>query len=154
VPLGTVQHDPHPAPLLLDDHRFFAHGTAFSEAQRWWARISVSLPAASVAARYVVISADCHTSGRIRHYEPFLETRFHDEFEDWVAAYRNPIADLERLDADGDWESAGRARELKAYGVIDVSLLRRPAADPWVSTSVVEECPAVYVKGRLSAGTS
>ena len=40
--------------------------------------------------RYTVISADCHAGADLRDYKPYLERRYHDEFDAWAATYVNP----------------------------------------------------------------
>jgi predicted TIM-barrel fold metal-dependent hydrolase len=68
--------------------------------------------------RYVVISGDCHAGADLRDYKPFLESRFHEAFDDWADHYVNPFGDLKRRDADRNWDSARRTRELEADGVV------------------------------------
>jgi len=70
------------------------------------------------ADRYTVISADCHAGADLRDYKPFLELRYHDDFDDWVDHYVNPFGDLGRPDADRNWDSTRRVRELEADGVV------------------------------------
>lgn len=71
-----------------------------------------------MAARYVVISADGHAGADIGGYRPFLESSFHDEFDRWAASYVNPFGDLERPDADRNWDSDVRNAALEADGVV------------------------------------
>jgi len=68
--------------------------------------------------RYVVISADCHAGARMDDYRAYLDTRYHDDFDRWMAAYVNPFGDLERPDADRNWDSARRATELEEDGIV------------------------------------
>jgi predicted TIM-barrel fold metal-dependent hydrolase len=65
-----------------------------------------------------VISADCHAGAELREYKTFLEHRFHDDFDAWADTYVNPFGDLERPDADRNWDSARRARDLEAEGIV------------------------------------
>ncbi len=44
--------------------------------------------------RYTVISADCHAGADLRGYKPFLESRYHDAFDDWADHHVNPFGDL------------------------------------------------------------
>jgi predicted TIM-barrel fold metal-dependent hydrolase len=67
--------------------------------------------------RYVVISADGHAGADLRGYRPYLEAEYLDEFDRWVEAYVNPFGDLERPDADRNWDSDVRNRALEADGV-------------------------------------
>ena len=68
--------------------------------------------------RYTVISADCHAGADLHQYKPFLESRYHEVFDDWVEHYVNPFDDLERPDADRNWDSAKRASDLEADGIV------------------------------------
>jgi predicted TIM-barrel fold metal-dependent hydrolase len=68
--------------------------------------------------RYTVISADCHGGADLRDYKPFLESRYHDEFDAWADSYVNPFGDLGRADADRNWDSRRRARDLEAEGIV------------------------------------
>ena len=66
------------------------------------------------AARYTVISADGHAGADLLDYRPYLESKYHDEFDAWAATYVNPYDDLARPNADRNWDSARRLRELEA----------------------------------------
>jgi len=68
--------------------------------------------------RYIVISAVCHAGAELRAYKPFLERRYHDYFDAWADSYVNPFGDLERPDADRNWDSTRRARDLEAEGIV------------------------------------
>ena len=68
--------------------------------------------------RYTVVSADCHAGADLRAYRPFLETRYLDAFDAWADSYVSPYGDLVRADADRNWDSARRMRELEADGVV------------------------------------
>ena len=68
--------------------------------------------------RYTVISADCHAGADLRDYRPFLEQRWLDEFDAWADSYVSPYGDLVRPDADRNWDSARRTREMEADGIV------------------------------------
>ncbi|MFA5885851.1 MAG: amidohydrolase family protein [Acidimicrobiia bacterium] len=68
--------------------------------------------------RYVVISADCHAGADLRDYRPFLEARHLDEFDAWADSYVSPYGDLVKPDADRNWDSTRRMRDLEADGVV------------------------------------
>ncbi len=68
--------------------------------------------------RYLVISADCHAGADLPDYKPFLERRYHDEFDDWAAHYVNPFADLKGPERYRSWDSDRRLGELEADGVV------------------------------------
>ncbi|MCD9623696.1 amidohydrolase family protein [Rhabdothermincola salaria] len=68
--------------------------------------------------RYTVISADCHAGADLRDYRPYLEARHHDAFDAWADGFVNPFGDLQRDDADRNWDSGRRLRDLEADGVV------------------------------------
>jgi hypothetical protein len=51
---------------------------------------------------YVIISADCHAGADRPDYKPYLERRWHDEFDAWAAEYYDAWADL---DADSEYKA-------------------------------------------------
>jgi len=51
---------------------------------------------------YVIISSDCHAGADLRDYKPYLERRWHDEFESWASDYFDPWADI---DAESEWKA-------------------------------------------------
>jgi hypothetical protein len=65
-----------------------------------------------------VISADCHAAADLRDYKPFLETRYHDAFDDWADHYVYPFADLKKATAYRiAWRfGSGRRRTCSARG--------------------------------------
>ncbi|WP_406426228.1 amidohydrolase family protein [Streptomyces sp. NBC_01589] len=67
---------------------------------------------------YTVISADCHAGADLLDYRPYLESRYHDDFDAWAAGYVNPYADLLADTADRNWNSARRLAELAADGIV------------------------------------
>lgn len=68
--------------------------------------------------RYAVISADCHAGADLLDYRPFLESKYHDAFDAWAATFVSPYGDLVQPDADRNWDSTRRMRELEADGVV------------------------------------
>ena len=68
--------------------------------------------------RYLVISADCHAGADLLDYRPYLESRYHDAFDEWAANFVSPYGDLVQPDADRNWDSTRRMRELEADGVV------------------------------------
>ena len=68
--------------------------------------------------RYTVISADCHAGADLRDYRPFLEAEYLDEFDDWADHYVSPFGDLVKPDADRNWDSTRRMRDLEADGIV------------------------------------
>ncbi len=68
--------------------------------------------------RYTVISADCHAGADLADYRPYLEARYHEEFDRWLAAYENPFRDLTAPDANRNWDSEVRQKALEADGIV------------------------------------
>ena len=68
--------------------------------------------------RYVVISCDGHAGAPMHEYRDYLEHRYLAEFDEWAKSYVNPFEDLRGADADRNWDSGRRLRELDADGVV------------------------------------
>ncbi|MFI9582917.1 amidohydrolase family protein [Streptomyces sp. NPDC052236] len=67
---------------------------------------------------YTVISADCHAGADLLDYKPYLEKKYHDDFDAWAATYINPYEDLLADTADRNWNSERRVSELEADGIV------------------------------------
>lgn len=67
--------------------------------------------------RYTVISSDCHAGADLRDYRPYLEEGLRDEFDRWADSFVNPFGDLERADADRNWDDDVRNAQLEADGI-------------------------------------
>ncbi len=67
--------------------------------------------------RYTVISSDCHAGADMLEYRSYLESSMHEEFDAWANAFVNPFGDLVRPDADRNWDTTRRVREMDADGV-------------------------------------
>jgi predicted TIM-barrel fold metal-dependent hydrolase len=67
---------------------------------------------------YVVISTDCHAGGSLDQYREFLPSKWHDEFDAWRAAYKNPFRDLSGAKRYRNWDSDARLREMEADGIV------------------------------------
>jgi hypothetical protein len=68
--------------------------------------------------RYIVVSADGHAGAELPAYREYLERRYRDDFDAWVSGFQNPFSDLRRPDAERNWDSQRRQRELEADGVV------------------------------------
>ena len=87
--------------------------------------------------RHVVISADTHCGAALHDYKPYLEKKYHEDFDEWAesvqAAERRTaevFKDAERsplnvgvdgdpeVDGDRNWSSERRLREQEADGVV------------------------------------
>jgi len=68
--------------------------------------------------RYTIVSSDGHAGADVADYRPFLERKYHDEFDRWRAVLVNPFADLERPGRTRNWDSDERLRDLDADGIV------------------------------------
>jgi predicted TIM-barrel fold metal-dependent hydrolase len=68
--------------------------------------------------RYTVISSDCHAGADLGDYRPYLEGRWHAEFDRWLDGYENPFRDLTAPDASRNWDSGVRQAALEADGIV------------------------------------
>jgi predicted TIM-barrel fold metal-dependent hydrolase len=90
---------------------------------------------------YVVISADCHGGGNVADYRPYLESRYLDEFDSWLATFENPFDDLEGDAGGRNWDSARRLRELEADGVVAEVLFPNTVPPFFPKASLVSQPP-------------
>ena len=67
--------------------------------------------------RYTIISCDTHAGGDIQDYRPYLDAKWHDDFDAWAAAYVNPFADLLAPTAYRSWDSDARVEEHSKDGI-------------------------------------
>ena len=68
--------------------------------------------------RYTVISSDCHAGADLLAYRDYLPAALHDDFDAWAPTFVNPFGDLDGPDADQNWDSTRRLRELAAEGIV------------------------------------
>jgi hypothetical protein len=68
--------------------------------------------------RYVVISADCHAGADLVDYRPFLDPKYHSEFDGWVDTYEVPYEDLKGPDGPRNWDSDRRLADMEADGIV------------------------------------
>lgn len=105
---------------------------------------------------YVVISSDNHAGANLLGYKPYLEKKWHDEFEAWAAEYENPWDFMDpRLDRDDvdanqieiltgaaswhsplNWDSDRRLRHMEADGVVGEVIFPN-TAPPFMPGSVL-----------------
>ena len=90
---------------------------------------------------YVVISADCHGGGNIADYRPYLESRYLDDFDAWLATFENPYDDLAGDDGGRNWDSARRLRELEADGVVAEVIFPNTVPPFFPKSSLVQPAP-------------
>jgi len=87
--------------------------------------------------RHVVISADTHCGAALHDYKPYLEKKYHDEFDEWAVAIQEAerrtaevFSEADRsplnvgvdgdptVDGDRNWSTERRLREQEADGVV------------------------------------
>lgn len=105
---------------------------------------------------YVVISSDDHAGADLYGYKPYLESKWHDEFEDWAANYSNPWDFIEvRANRDDfdiekeellagvaswhsrlNWDSARRQSDLESDGVV-AEVIFPNTAPPFMAKTVL-----------------
>ena len=93
--------------------------------------------------RYIVISADGHAGGDIPDYRPYLESKWHDEFDAWAAEYENPYEDLEGDLGGRNWDSARRMADLEADGQAAEIIYPNTIPPFFPKTSLTAQPPAV-----------
>ena len=106
--------------------------------------------------RYTVISSDCHGGANIADYRPYLESAYHDEFDAWFADYENPYDDVKGADADRNWDSDRRLREMQADGIVAEVVFPNTIPPffpkvPW-STSLPGPARATWTSGWRASG--
>ncbi|MFC8258699.1 amidohydrolase family protein [Streptomyces sp. NPDC057291] len=102
--------------------------------------------------RYTVISADCHAGADLLDYRPYLESRYHDDFDAWAAGYVNPYADLLADTADRNWNSARRLAELAADGIVAEVVFPNTIPPFFPSASLMAPAPSVEEYEQRWAG--
>ena len=93
--------------------------------------------------RYIVISADGHAGGNIPDYRPYLESKWHDDFDAWAADYENPYEDLEGDLGARNWDSARRMADLEADGQAAEIIYPNTIPPFFPKTSLTAQPPAV-----------
>jgi predicted TIM-barrel fold metal-dependent hydrolase len=98
--------------------------------------------------RAVIISADGHCGARLLDYKPFLESRFHEEFDAWAATYRDAWDDVEDAFPSGmrhgfaafdhplNWDSAKRLMHTEEQGIA-AEVLFPNTAPPFYPSNVI-----------------
>ncbi|MEZ5209269.1 MAG: amidohydrolase family protein [Acidimicrobiales bacterium] len=101
--------------------------------------VDTSIDAAE--ANYVVVSADCHGGASIRDYRPYLESRYHDDFDAWVGTFDNPYDDVKGADADRNWDSDRRLREMEADGIVGEVIFPNTIPPFFPKVSLLNQAP-------------
>src|SRR5689334_16727328 len=64
--------------------------------------------------RYLILSSDAHAGAPLGAYRDYLESQWHDEFDQWLAAVVNPWHDVNDTT---NWDSDDRIASMDAEGV-------------------------------------
>ena len=125
-----------------------------------------------MAEHHIVISADTHCGAELRDYRPYLESKYHRDFDEWAdgveraqaaaaAAYAGPQEPPQRRcgrrsgeDGNRNWSMERRLREQTADGVVAGVMFPNtlPPFAPPASTAL--EVPAVHRQLRAPLGRS
>jgi predicted TIM-barrel fold metal-dependent hydrolase len=100
--------------------------------------------------RYLIISADCHGGGGLLDYRPYLASKWHDEFDAWAASYEIPYEDLKGPDANRNWDSDRRLKELEADGIV-AEVIFPNTIPPFFPKASLSEQPPAANEGDLTA---
>ena len=92
--------------------------------------------------RYVVISSDGHAGSDLYGYRPYLESRYHDDFDAWAKDFVSPFKDLEGVDASRNWDSPRRVAELESDGIVAEVLFPNTVPPFYPRSSLVLQPPA------------
>jgi len=93
--------------------------------------------------RYIVVSADGHAGGNIADYRPYLEAKWHDDFDAWAAAYEMPYEDLLGDLGTRNWDSDRRRRDLEADGQVAEVLFPNTVPPFFPKVSLAAQPPAI-----------
>jgi predicted TIM-barrel fold metal-dependent hydrolase len=83
----------------------------------------------STTRRYVTISSDTHCGANLLDYKPYLERRYHEEFDAWAPTFSDPWKDYDELAADYlvgqasflsdvNWDNPKRQKLLEEQGIV------------------------------------
>jgi predicted TIM-barrel fold metal-dependent hydrolase len=79
---------------------------------------------------YATISTDTHCGADLKDYKPYLEKKYHDEFDAWAETFTDPWRDIDErapvdykmgvasFMADVNWDSAKRQARLEEQGIV------------------------------------
>jgi predicted TIM-barrel fold metal-dependent hydrolase len=107
--------------------------------------------------RYAIISCDDHAGADLLDYKPYLEKKWHGEFDEWAKNYSNPWQFLDpRIPEEGkedmllaaasswhsslNWDTPKRQRHLESNGVV-AEVIFPNTAPPFMPTSPLAGAP-------------
>ncbi|WP_236795469.1 amidohydrolase family protein [Amycolatopsis sp. GM8] len=103
--------------------------------------------------RCVVVSSDSHAGADLRAYKPYLEQKWHDEFEEWAKNYHNPWEFLDPVETEErlkiavtswhsprNWDTERRVKDMDADGIA-AEVVFPNTAPPFLPTTVLTGAP-------------
>jgi predicted TIM-barrel fold metal-dependent hydrolase len=115
-------------------------------------------------ARHIVISTDGHCGADLLDYKPYLEARYHDEFDDWARSFSDPWASFDTGQVDQrvgvvsytssyNWDSARRQAQIDSQGIAAEVLFPNTSPPFYPSASISAPAPRTAQEYELrSAG--
>ncbi|KPM51943.1 hypothetical protein ACG83_30645 [Frankia sp. R43] len=111
------------------------------------------------AERYVVISADTHCGADVQGYKPYLDKKYHDDFDAWAATYDDAWAQIDpgvgghkigasSLIDDANWSSMKRVEQLEADGIVAEVLFPNTTPPFYPSGAITAGAPGFQPKDR------
>ncbi len=87
-------------------------------------------------APYTIISSDCHAGANHAVYREYLDSAFHQRFDEWRGRYKNPFRDLQDDGRSRNWDNERRVAELGADGIV-AEVVFPNTVPPFFPTGVV-----------------
>jgi predicted TIM-barrel fold metal-dependent hydrolase len=109
--------------------------------------MTVAAPSAPTD-HYTIISADCHGGGSTAEYRDYLEAKYHDAYDAWRGAYKNPYRDLQGDSRTRNWDDARRWADLEADGQV-AEVFFPNTIPPFFPTGVVIARPPTNAEYEL-----
>lgn len=89
---------------------------------------------------YILITADTHAGGSHSQYREYLETKWHDAFDEWRGGYRNPSEEHYAKRKLRNWDLDIRTTDQNSQGVVG-EVIYPNTVPPFFSKSVVTAQP-------------
>lgn len=109
--------------------------------------MTVAAPSAPTD-HYTIISADCHGGGSTAEYRDYLAPKYHDAYDAWRGAYKNPYRDLQGDSRTRNWDDARRWKDLEADGQVGEVLFPN-TIPPFFPTGIVISRPPTNAEYEL-----
>jgi predicted TIM-barrel fold metal-dependent hydrolase len=105
-------------------------------------------PPSAPTDHYTIISADCHGGGSTAEYRDYLAPKYHEAYDAWRGAYKNPYRDLQGDSRTRNWDDARRWKDLEADGQVGEVLFPN-TIPPFFPTGVVIARPPTHAEYEL-----